>query len=268
MVRRIEVCRSAFPIGGGEAGGGSWRAWGGLRGGAVRVEGEEARRDEQRARGGEKNNAAQPLNALAHALIKEAVHLGDLSSLMVASEQRDPGRVAKLQREEKTDALHGEVTAVDVVTHEEQAAERRRPCDSEELKKIVDLAMDITTHSDGRLYRRNRLLLRQHRLRLVAQLCDVVLRQLLPLLKPRLHLDDRRTLVRQRYGLLGPSDNFCLHAWEGKERARVEEMIDGGAGSDEREEEYDRRVVSFGLNVRNLSERKRKKHEHRESGDE
>ena len=37
------------------------------------------------------------------------------------------------------------------------------------------------------------------------------------------------------------------------------EMIDGGAGSDEREEEYDRRVVSFGLNVRNLSERKRKK---------
>ena len=39
----------------------------------------------------------------------------------------------------------------------------------------------------------------------------------------------------------------------------MEEMIDGGAGSDEREEEYDRRVVSFGLNVRNLSERKRKK---------
>ena len=48
----------------------------------------------------------------------------------------------------------------------------------------------------------------------------------------------------------------------------MEEMIDGGAGSNEREEEYDRRVVSFGLNVRNLSERKRKKHEHRESGDE
>ena len=57
-------------------------------------------------------------SVLLHALVVETVHLRDLASLVVATEQRDAVGVARLQREEQLDTLDAEVTAIHVVTHE------------------------------------------------------------------------------------------------------------------------------------------------------
>lgn len=56
---------------------------------------------------------------LAEAFIVEAVDLGDLSTLMIASQNRDSVLEAHLQADQECDRLHAIVAPVDVVTHKQ-----------------------------------------------------------------------------------------------------------------------------------------------------
>lgn len=152
---------------------------------------------------------------------------------MVPPQQCDTARIPQLEREEEADAFDGEVAAIDIVAHKKQPVERWRARHGEELEQIVDLAVDVTTHSDWGLHARDRILLRKHLLRLVAELRDVVLRQLLPLIQPDLHLRNRRALVRQRYGLLRPRDDRA-HLWNSRTLSRrAGSPISNGSGRQE-----------------------------------
>lgn len=51
-------------------------------------------------------------------LIIEAVHLRDLTALVIAAEKRDTRRIAHLQRQQQQKCLYTEIAAIDVITHE------------------------------------------------------------------------------------------------------------------------------------------------------
>ena len=85
---------------------------------------------------------------LAHALVVEAIHLGDLATLVIAAQDRDSVSESHLQTDEQSDSLDRVVASVDVVTHEEVVRVRRATSDLEELHKIVELAVHVSTDSD------------------------------------------------------------------------------------------------------------------------
>ena len=62
---------------------------------------------------------------LAKAFVIEAVNLGDLPALVIASEDSDPFPVAHFEADEQRDGLDGVVASVHVVTHEEVVGIRR-----------------------------------------------------------------------------------------------------------------------------------------------
>ena len=80
---------------------------------------------------------------LAQALVVEAVDLRDLPALVVPSDERDPVRVAHLQREQQQEGLDGVEAAVDEVAHEEVVGVGYRPPHFEELLQVVKLPVDV-----------------------------------------------------------------------------------------------------------------------------
>ena len=88
-------------------------------------------------------------SVLLHALVVEAVHLRDLASLVVATEQRDAVGVARLQGEEEFDTLHAEVAAIHVVAHENVFGIWHISAETEQLSQVVELTVDVSTNADG-----------------------------------------------------------------------------------------------------------------------
>ena len=74
---------------------------------------------------------------LAQALVVEAVDLGDLRRLVVASQDRHAVPVPHFQRDEQRRGLDRVVAAVDVVAHEEVVGVRCGPADAEELEEVL-----------------------------------------------------------------------------------------------------------------------------------
>lgn len=74
---------------------------------------------------------------LPQAFVVEAVDLGDLSALVVASEDGDPVSVPDLERDEQGDRLDRIVPSVDVIAHEKVIGVRRIAADPEQLREIV-----------------------------------------------------------------------------------------------------------------------------------
>lgn len=89
-------------------------------------------------------------SVLLHALVVETVHLRDLASLMVATEQSDAIRVARLQRKEQLDTFDAEVAAIHVVAHENVFGVRHISAETEKLAQVIELTMDISANADGR----------------------------------------------------------------------------------------------------------------------
>ena len=56
---------------------------------------------------------------LPETLVIEAVHLGDLSALVVSSDEINPVRIANLQSQQQQEGFHAVEAAVDKVSHEE-----------------------------------------------------------------------------------------------------------------------------------------------------
>lgn len=54
---------------------------------------------------------------LPEALVVEAVHLGDLPRLVVATEDGDPLGIPDLEGDEQRDRLDGVVSSIDVITY-------------------------------------------------------------------------------------------------------------------------------------------------------
>mmetsp|Transcript_86454 Transcript_86454/g.242040 ORF Transcript_86454/g.242040 Transcript_86454/m.242040 type:complete len:255 (+) Transcript_86454:315-1079(+) len=105
---------------------------------------------------------------LPHALVVEAVHLGDLSRLVVAADQRDATRIADLEQYQQLECLNAVVTSVYEVAHEDVVLLRNLPTDVEQLQHVEELAVDVTTDHDRKLDRLNIVLLDEKVLKLLA----------------------------------------------------------------------------------------------------
>ena len=124
---------------------------------------------------------------LAQALVVEAVHLGDLTRLVVAAYERDAVRIAHLEREQEQKGLDAVEAAVDKVAQEQVVGLGHVASDPEELLQIVELAVYVAAYGDGRVHLLHVALLGEYLARLRAQrlhlalLDDLALLQLLDL---------------------------------------------------------------------------------------
>lgn len=83
---------------------------------------------------------------LAKALVIEAVHLGDLTALVVAAKERHSVGVADLQGQQKEKCLYAVVASVDVVAEEDVVGVGTLAAHFEELLDVVELSMKIAAN--------------------------------------------------------------------------------------------------------------------------
>lgn len=88
------------------------------------------------------------VSILSNGLIVEPVHGGDLSGLVVSSEESDVGWVLELQAEQKLERFDGVEASIDEVTHENVASVWNLSSLVEELQKVMELAVDISANGD------------------------------------------------------------------------------------------------------------------------
>jgi hypothetical protein len=89
------------------------------------------------------------VSVFAKTFVVETVDLGDLTGLVVSSEDGDSLRVSDLEGDEKSDGLNRVVTSVNIITHEKVVGIGVGSTNLEELHQVVELAVDITTDGDG-----------------------------------------------------------------------------------------------------------------------
>jgi len=116
------------------------------------------------------------VTVLPQALVVEAVDLGDLSRLVIASQDRDTVLEAHLERDEKSDRLDTVVTAIDIVTHEVVVRIRGLPANLEKLTQIVELSVDVTANGDWRFHLLDIRLIDEDLLGLVTEDLDLTFR--------------------------------------------------------------------------------------------
>ena len=89
---------------------------------------------------------------LAQALVVEAVHLGDLSALVVAPKESDVAGILELQAQEETESFHRVVSPIHKVAQKYVRGVRRRSADgrAEEVQQVKELAVQIADDGDGR----------------------------------------------------------------------------------------------------------------------
>ena len=87
---------------------------------------------------------------LFHALVVEAVHLGDLSRLVVAAEDEKVLGVFDLVGEEEADGFERLLASVDVVAEEEVVGFGRETAVLEQAQQVVVLSVDVTCMSGMR----------------------------------------------------------------------------------------------------------------------
>mmetsp|Transcript_9309 Transcript_9309/g.26622 ORF Transcript_9309/g.26622 Transcript_9309/m.26622 type:complete len:324 (+) Transcript_9309:14-985(+) len=114
---------------------------------------------------------------LSLALIIEAVHLCDLTALMVPSQKSDACRVAGLQEHQHCEDLQTVVSTVYKVPHEYVVCLRDLPARLEQAQQVMELPVDITAHRDWAVDRLDVGLLHQYLFHEVAQLLELILGQ-------------------------------------------------------------------------------------------
>lgn len=92
------------------------------------------------------------ISIFAQTLVVESVDLRDLTGLVVAAQDGDSFSVADLQSDQQRHCLHRVVAAIDVVAHEQVVCVGRSSAYSEQLHKIVKLAVDVAAHCHGAFY--------------------------------------------------------------------------------------------------------------------
>lgn len=81
------------------------------------------------------------------------VHLSDLATLVVSSQNGDTVTVSDLEGNKQGDSLHRVVATINVVAHEEVVSVGGLAADTEKLHQVVELTMNVTTHGNGTLDR-------------------------------------------------------------------------------------------------------------------
>jgi len=89
------------------------------------------------------------VSVFTHALVVESVDLGDLSGLVVTSEESDVAGVLQLQAHQECECLYGVETTVNEIAHKNVAGLGNFSSLVEELDQIMELSMDISTDSNG-----------------------------------------------------------------------------------------------------------------------
>jgi len=77
------------------------------------------------------------------------LHLGDLSRLVVTSQDSDSILIADFEGDEESDGLDGVVTSVNVISHEEVVGVGGLAANLKQLAQVVELTMDVTANRDG-----------------------------------------------------------------------------------------------------------------------
>jgi len=83
---------------------------------------------------------------LAQAFVVKAINLSDLPTFVVATDERDPVRIADLEGQEEEEGLHGVVAPVDKVPKEEVVLVGTFAADLEQLDKIVELSVNVAAY--------------------------------------------------------------------------------------------------------------------------
>lgn len=112
---------------------------------------------------------------LPKALVIESIDLSDLSTLMVAAKNRHAIFVSNLEGDEQRDGFDGIITAVNIVSHEQIIGVWARSADPHQLVEIVQLPVNVATHSDGTAHTLDIRLLLQNLLGLLTKHFDVCL---------------------------------------------------------------------------------------------
>ncbi len=89
------------------------------------------------------------LGVLVLALQLEGEVVGQVTALVVATQQPERLGIVDLERPQVEHALDAEITAVDVVAQEKVPRLGRVTADLKQLHQVVVLAVDVATHGDG-----------------------------------------------------------------------------------------------------------------------
>ena len=89
---------------------------------------------------------------LAQALVIEAIHLSDLTTLVISTKDSDALLEAHLEANEEGDGLDGVVATINVVAHEEIVCVWRVASNLEQFHQVVELAVHVSAHGHGASY--------------------------------------------------------------------------------------------------------------------
>mmetsp|Transcript_6233 Transcript_6233/g.18937 ORF Transcript_6233/g.18937 Transcript_6233/m.18937 type:complete len:205 (-) Transcript_6233:40-654(-) len=112
---------------------------------------------------------------LAQTFVIETIHLCDLTTFVVASNESDAVRVANLESEKQEEGFDTVEASIDKVAHEEVVRVRTLATDLEELLEIVELAMNISADGHRSVHTLHVPLLDQDLLGLVAERLHLLL---------------------------------------------------------------------------------------------
>ena len=87
---------------------------------------------------------------LSDALVVKSVDLGDLSALVVASQNVNPVRISDFPTNQHGHRLDAVISSVDVVPHEEVVGIGRVSSNAKELHQIMPLTVNVSADRDGR----------------------------------------------------------------------------------------------------------------------
>lgn len=88
---------------------------------------------------------------LPEAFIIEAIHLRDLTALMITSDQRDQIRIANFICKQQEERLNTIEPAVYKISQEKIAYARNISAISKKLQQVIELSMNIAANCDGRV---------------------------------------------------------------------------------------------------------------------
>lgn len=83
------------------------------------------------------------VSVLSQTLVVKTVNLGDLTRLVVSSEDGHSVPISELERDEQRDRLDRVVSSVDIVAHEQVVCVGRVASDPEQLRQIVLWVRDV-----------------------------------------------------------------------------------------------------------------------------
>ena len=84
-------------------------------------------------------------SVLLQTLVIEAIHLTDLTTLVIPTKQGDTLRISNFQSQQQQTCLNTVVTSINIISHEDVIDARTDASHAEELAEVIELPVNITT---------------------------------------------------------------------------------------------------------------------------